>query len=197
MTKFDVKREATLAAILKVGVAWFPERGFRGVSMRDVADEASVSTGALYFHFPSKEHFFVAAMKANDEHRGEGGWWLAGSDPTNTDLAQAVADGLARMNADPNPNGVTWLPAMLEFDLSAKDNPEFQPVVKELYDQWVGELERFVVLVDERGWVRRDMPTREIAENLLALHHGMWIQYGFFGFDPRHAADLTIRILQP
>jgi AcrR family transcriptional regulator len=50
--------------ILRAAAALFIERGFKGVSMKDVADAVAVTPAALYYHFPGgKEELFAATIR--------------------------------------------------------------------------------------------------------------------------------------
>jgi AcrR family transcriptional regulator len=49
------KKAATRQAIADAALELFLEHGFEGVSVRDVAEKADVSTTTLFAHFPSKE----------------------------------------------------------------------------------------------------------------------------------------------
>ena len=49
------KSEETHARILNAALTLFRERGFETTTMRDIADEAGVATGAAYYYFPSKD----------------------------------------------------------------------------------------------------------------------------------------------
>ncbi len=53
--KAGPKSEETRERILKAALTLFHERGFEAATMRDVAEEAGVATGAAYYYFPSKE----------------------------------------------------------------------------------------------------------------------------------------------
>lgn len=53
---------STLSAILTAAQKLFVERNYADVSMRDIANAAQVSTGALYHHFPSKEKLYYAML---------------------------------------------------------------------------------------------------------------------------------------
>lgn len=46
------------AKLLEAALELFSRRGYRGTSVRDIADEAGVSTGNLYHQFPDKETIF-------------------------------------------------------------------------------------------------------------------------------------------
>ncbi len=51
-------------AIIKGAARLFSERGFDGVSMRDIADAAGVSKANIYHHFASKQALYVAVLSA-------------------------------------------------------------------------------------------------------------------------------------
>lgn len=48
--------------ILDIAAQQFRERGYAGVSMRDIATEAGMRTPSLYYHFGSKDELVVAVM---------------------------------------------------------------------------------------------------------------------------------------
>jgi AcrR family transcriptional regulator len=54
------KAEETRAKILDTALRLFRERGFETTTMREVASEAGVATGAAYYYFRSKEELVMA-----------------------------------------------------------------------------------------------------------------------------------------
>ena len=50
--------------VLQAAVPLFAERGFSGVSMRDLSSACGVTPAALYHHFPDKETLYVRAAQA-------------------------------------------------------------------------------------------------------------------------------------
>lgn len=54
------KAEETRERILDAALRLFRKRGFDSTTMRDIAAEAEVATGAAYYYFPSKEAFVMA-----------------------------------------------------------------------------------------------------------------------------------------
>jgi AcrR family transcriptional regulator len=52
--------EKTREVILEKALGLFRERGFEVTTMRDIAREAKVATGAAYYYFPSKEAIVAA-----------------------------------------------------------------------------------------------------------------------------------------
>jgi AcrR family transcriptional regulator len=61
--RFTVKGERTRSAILDAAERQFSERGYDGVSLRQVMQEASVQMGQLQYYFPSKEQVFVGVLE--------------------------------------------------------------------------------------------------------------------------------------
>lgn len=55
--------------LLKACFELFARKGFRNVTMREIAQETGVSTGALYHYFPTKEHILeqMFAWAAEDD----------------------------------------------------------------------------------------------------------------------------------
>ena len=56
------KARATRAALVRTAAARFEESGYGGVSIRDVARENDVTTGAIYGHFRNKAGLLAAAI---------------------------------------------------------------------------------------------------------------------------------------
>lgn len=57
------------SAILAAAIRLFADRGFRGVTTRELAASLGVSEPVLYQHFPSKKELYTAIIEASkDEH---------------------------------------------------------------------------------------------------------------------------------
>lgn len=70
----STKGQRTKEHILDAAEALFAERGFDGVSMRDVADRAEIRIGLLTYHYPAKDQLFESvfgrrAVELNDARR--------------------------------------------------------------------------------------------------------------------------------
>ena len=51
------------AVILEAAKLLFMQEGFRGISMRQIAEAVGVTKAALYYHFKDKEELFVAIVE--------------------------------------------------------------------------------------------------------------------------------------
>ena len=64
--------QETRRRILTVAERLFLAKGFKGVSMKDIADEIDVTTAALYYHFPEgKQELFLSMIQQTIEDWGE------------------------------------------------------------------------------------------------------------------------------
>ena len=62
----EEKSERSRRLVLDAALKLFSKQGFRGTSVREIADAAGVSIGNLYHHFPDKEAIFRTLL---DEYR--------------------------------------------------------------------------------------------------------------------------------
>lgn len=60
MKRTQEDAEKTRKAILDAGLKLFMEKGYNYTSMQDIAKEANVTRGAIYWHFKKKEDFVIA-----------------------------------------------------------------------------------------------------------------------------------------
>ncbi len=58
----DKKSEKSRAAILEAALDLFSSQGYRGTSIREIAQAAGLSTGNVYHHFPDKETIFQTVL---------------------------------------------------------------------------------------------------------------------------------------
>ena len=59
----EEKSERSRRQVLDVALQLFSHRGYRGTTVRDIADAAGISTGNVYHHFPDKEAIFRSLLE--------------------------------------------------------------------------------------------------------------------------------------
>jgi AcrR family transcriptional regulator len=69
-TVSTAKAEETRTRILDAALTLFRERGFDKATMRDIATEAGVATGAAYYYYRTKEDLVMAFYLRTDEEAG-------------------------------------------------------------------------------------------------------------------------------
>jgi AcrR family transcriptional regulator len=63
-TRHQTSRDEKMAEILGLAQRRLREGGYEGLSVAGVARELGVAQNAVYWYFPSKDHLFVAALRA-------------------------------------------------------------------------------------------------------------------------------------
>jgi len=76
--------------VLETAAGFFVRKGFSGTSIRDIASEAGMLPGSLYYHFPSKEALLVAVFEEGVARIG---------DAVDRALAGSQGDAWARLTA--------------------------------------------------------------------------------------------------
>jgi AcrR family transcriptional regulator len=93
--------DGTLRRIYEQALVLFAERGYHGVSVREIADACGIKASSIYAHLPSKEQILHdLVLMAHEEHRDalRDALLGAGSDPA--DQLKAVVGAHVRTHAE-------------------------------------------------------------------------------------------------
>lgn len=107
----------------------FHERGYAGVSMRDIADSLTMRQASLYYHVPQgKEQLYVEVTTRNlQRHQAGIGKALAASKDGGVDMRLATVADWFRNNAP------LRLLSMLETDLTALSEKNARYLTEQIY----------------------------------------------------------------
>lgn len=178
--KFQLKREATYRQLLDAGMRTLFDKGYAATRAADIAAATGRTTGAFYFHFESKEDFFLHVLRHRERQRA--GWQAAvlTFDPATTTLDEVVASTLQGLRG--RMGGMSpWTPVMVDFYFQTKSDPKVRATLRAVYDRWLGELEAFVDGLERQGWIAADRSSRELAVQLLSLVEGGLTHGAIFG----------------
>lgn len=96
------------------------EKGFTKTNISDVAEAAGYTRGAFYFHFDSKEDFFLHVLKNHDAKRGDWATLPYQFHPETTSLEEVLTVSFSslwkRIYEEPM-NG--WLLVAIDFEEAA------------------------------------------------------------------------------
>jgi AcrR family transcriptional regulator len=115
LTRED-KRAANRSLILRAAREVFGRRGYHSATIEEIADEAGLSNGAIYYNFKNKEDLFLALL---DDRIQERALSVAGI------LSSADADAQAHDVISSIKANRTWRLLFLEFVTYAARNPKF------------------------------------------------------------------------
>ncbi len=63
MRRTKEEAEITRQEIVKAGLRAFANKGYAAARLEDVAEEAGVTRGAIYWHFENKEDLYIQLME--------------------------------------------------------------------------------------------------------------------------------------
>lgn len=143
--------------ILEASLTVFSEKGYHRASMDDIALEAAVAKGTLYYHFPSKAQLFKALV-------------IEGLEMITSKVSEALNENLSPSDqvllAIKHNIGLyleyNRLAHIFFNEMSNGIEPEILSEMKELRDGYIG----FIASLLEEGW--RDGMFKEMNFNLAA-----------------------------
>ena len=155
----------TWRRILTAARDLFLARGYRGVSMREIADAVQITPAALYYHFPQgKDALFTRMIQTlfvdeglADLHRALG-------------TAPDLRERLSRLTA-----ALLLLPLDERMALLLRDarehikDPESQRIILSLRDRIRQQVERIFQAAREAGEVRTDIPVTVLVGFYMGL----------------------------
>jgi AcrR family transcriptional regulator len=156
------RRDEIMAAAKKV----FARKGFHATTIADIAKEAGLAYGSIYWYFDSKDDLFHALMAAEEY-------------ALRAHIAIALAAGDSRQNSEEMPFR-TAVQATFEFFEADKATvrllfrdayawgDRFEKHLGGIYERFIDDIETLIVAAQKRGDVVA-APPRMVAYTLAAL----------------------------
>jgi AcrR family transcriptional regulator len=165
--------------ILEAAIAVFARLGFRQARMDDIAREASLSKGALYLYYTSKDAIITALLKYFFAQEFKRLQVFVEADQQTAVRDQLIV--LTRQLVSTMKWMATLMPIAFEFYAIAGRDKEVRQFLKEYYQQYCRELARLIQRGIERGEFRL-VDTEATAMTLAALYEGLAL---LFFIDPQ------------
>jgi TetR/AcrR family acrAB operon transcriptional repressor len=189
MRKTKAEAELTRKALLKAALTVFSRKGYAMTTLADVASEAGVTRGAIYWHFGSKAELYTALM---DEYARLGNAIVQSpiaEGGTLVDILRRVfINQLVAVESDPA------LRAVMEISLfKTERTPDLAGSLMQQLEssrRLLGGISEAMRDGIERGELRPDIDPNEMARAFLALQNGvltMWL-YDPASFSLRESA---------
>ena len=173
----EVTRTQLLEAALKV----FSEKGYAATRLSEIAEEANVTRGAIYWHFGNKRELFIALFKERVDP-----FFDAIKDIVDEELSplqkieKILTVFLNKLQCDQEFIANQHLDFM-EMKMR-KDMPEIQEYMQSRGDKFYIMLVKIIVAGIERGEIRKDADPDDVTSMLATLVMG----YGFLSTREEH-----------
>lgn len=149
--------------ILAHAAKLFVERGYKGLSMREIAEATGVSKAGLYYHFKDKEDLFLAILLASIASLGELTSQARAYPGSSKEKVRHLLELIAKENKQQR--GIMRLAENDAVHLS----PEAQKKMRELYHaSFPAQLEA-ILAEGQKNAELRDFDVREVARLLLSM----------------------------
>lgn len=159
----QARAEATRSAVLRAAAVVFNRDGFAGATVADISREASVSKGAIQFHFPTKESLASAVVTR----------FRQDFDPTSGDRQHARGMIAAiELSAEISRQLIEEPIVGAAYRLSMEESA-FAPRVTEPYIQMIGSIDRCFDQAQHDGELRQGVRARDLSRYLVASFFGV------------------------
>ena len=163
------KTAARRQEILDTALEVFAQQGFRGGSLREIADRVGLSQAGVLHHFDSKEALLTAVLEQRDARNNA----AFSVDLAEHGLLEAVRAAVRR---DASSVGLVRLFVTLSAEATDPGNPAHEFFVRR-YADLVAMIEREVVGERAAGAVARSVEPAVAARQLVALWDGLQVQW--------------------
>jgi AcrR family transcriptional regulator len=159
--------------LLDAAANLFAERGFRGASVADVAAQAGLTKGALYWHFKSKEELFFALLEERVDRHLRALMDLTGGAPRDQETAARVSSGIAELVDQQRP----LVLLMHEYWALAVRDPEVCQRYVERQRSLTESLAQALEARHRTTGVALTVPAQRLATAIVALANGLAIDH--------------------
>lgn len=192
-SKHEEHSAATRARLITLGVERFPLKGYSATSVRDILRDSGLAIGAFYYHFASKDEFFLAIL----EHLSgdEGGFGRLAAGPLPATLEAAFELAMSPDVVDPGRSAMTLVIA--DFALTHRDRPALLERVAESRRRLVADVAVFVRALQDGGLARTDMTAEEVASMVVATVEGHAMHWEIYGEGWGTVVEAAMRVVRP
>lgn len=154
------KPEDTRARILDAAFSEIHLHGFRSAGMDAILSKAGVTKGALYHHFGSKVKLGYAVLDEVVADMIISNWVKTLEDAPNP--LDALIHEIAHFDVTEEEMTLGCPLNNLANEMAPIDEG-FRTMITGIYNRWIDTIDQGLKMSQERGQMRADVPTREVA----------------------------------
>lgn len=168
--------------ILDAGAEVFAASGYRGTTMKEVAERAEMSEGGLARHFSSKTELLGAVLERRESEASGRHHNLVG--------LEALLTMIDVVSEDSDKPGIVELHSIISAEATSADHPA-HPHYRERYEAVRQYTEQAFVALRDAGELDTPMTVQDLAAAYIALSDGLQLQWLY---DPETIqVDRTLR----
>lgn len=170
-----VRRRLSEDAVLESAERLFVKNGFHGTTVDDIARDAGLTKGAVYFHFRDKRDVLLALLKRAEDrvlypilNR------LRSTDAPASERVVEYLHSWARIALEQR--NTMFLPILMSFEFLGTDDP-IEREVSGMYDRIYATLSDVIRQGRESGELKDDGPVEAHVSVLVAMTDGMLLEW--------------------
>ncbi len=169
------QRRVSVDRILEAALNRIVSNGYRATTVDEIAQDAALTKGAVYFYFKTKAAILMALLDAVEELM-VGGMLLRVAKAGKSAQGQVVAaiHGQGLLAANKAKYLILFTLILVEF--SGSGDP-IEKRVREIYTRFHETIEGIVKRGQRTGEFRPELGTRELAAVIIALEHGSLLEW--------------------
>lgn len=168
------RREHSIEQVLAAALRRFVDRGYFATSIDDIARDAGLTKGAVYFYFKGKSALLLDLLAQSSKLYLDIFGLMQASGRGAAAQLEMFVEWAARVGV--KNKDLLLLPILMSLEFNGRDE-EVENTLNRFYDRYHEELERVVKLGQENGEFDPDLAPREEAAVLVAFTDGMLMEW--------------------
>ena len=169
------RRETSIERLAEAAARRFVSHGYRATTLEQIAADAGYTKGLVYFHFRSKTALLLALLDRVERHVVEPVIArVLAAGPSAVDQMVTFLHTQAELGVDRSADMLLLLVISLEF---GERDDEVSSRIAEIYEKLHALTERVVRAGQRSGEFRTDVPARELATMIMAVHDGTFLEW--------------------
>ena len=176
--KFQLKKEETYKQLIEKGYFVLVKKGFAKTNISDIAEAAGYTRGAFYFHFDSKEDFFIQLFETQINSSGDWADLPYQFNLETTPLEELLKHSMLSLWKDVYEEPMSgWLLVCVDFFQSTMEDPSIKRKLKELHKNWENDVVKYIKALQEQGYVPSSVDPEKTAFQFISITYGFMIQF--------------------
>jgi TetR/AcrR family acrAB operon transcriptional repressor len=168
------RREQSIEQVLDSALKLFVSKGYSATSIDDIARQAGLTKGAVYFYFKGKAALLLELIAQSAALYQEVFSRMRSSNTNAAAQLELFVDWAAEVGAQNNE--LLLLPILMSMEIGSREE-DVEKALSQLYDRYHEEMERVISQGQRDGDFIEELFPREQAAILVALTDGMLLEW--------------------
>ena len=175
VSKKTVQREASIERLTEAAARLFVSQGYRSTTLDQIAAAAGYTKGIVYFHFRSKTALLMQLLDRVERHVVDAVVArVRAAGPSAAEQMVTFLHTQAELGVERSAEVLLLLVMSLEF---GEREGEVSERITQIYKKLHLLTERTIRAGQKSGEFRADIPARELATMIMAVHDGTFLEW--------------------